>query len=85
VPEATNTLVLIASDRFLNENLSVNLLTRYSEPYTTVMNIGMASYRVSDNVTLELEGHFPYVDDERSSTWMYRDQKQAVFRWRLQL
>jgi hypothetical protein len=49
------------------------------------MNIGMASYRVSDNVTLELEGHFPYVDDERSSTWMYRDQKQAVFRWRLQL
>jgi len=85
VPEATNTLVLIASDRFLNETLSINLLTRYSEPYTTVLNIFMAAYKVSDNLSLELEGHYPYVDDERSSTWMYRNQKQVVFRWQLQL
>lgn len=85
VPEGTSTLVLIAGDRFFNQNLSLNVLTRYSEPYATMMNILSASYKINDNVTLELEGHYPYVDDQRSATWIYRDQKQAVFRWQLQL
>ena len=80
VPEDSNSLVIGWSKTFFNEDLSVNWMTSYSEPFTSYLHALTTSYNWNDNITLYFDAYYPDIKDERSGYWIYRDQKQVVFK-----
>lgn len=84
VPELTHTLVLFLNNRFINDDLSVFLVTLYSEPYTSFLNILTTSFNWNDHVTLYFDAYYPFIKDKKSFYWIYRDQKQVVFKMQYQ-
>jgi hypothetical protein len=84
VPEVTHTLVLFLNNRFIHDDLSVFLVTLYSEPYTSFLNILTTSFNWNDHVTLYFDAYYPFIKDRKSYYWIYRDQKQVVFKFQYQ-
>ncbi|MBU2510349.1 hypothetical protein KJ966_03390 [bacterium] len=84
VPEDSNSLVVVWSKSFFNEDLSVNWMTSYSEPYTSYMHSLRTSYNWNDNITLFFDAFYPDIKKEESNMWVYRDQKQLVFKLQFQ-
>ncbi|MBD8525909.1 hypothetical protein [Pseudomarimonas arenosa] len=77
-------LVGSVSNRFFNDDLTLSLLSIYSEPYTSFQHKFLSSYLIDDNSTIYFELFFPDERDQRSGTWPYRDQKQFVVRYQYQ-
>ncbi|MFZ1982841.1 MAG: hypothetical protein WAU91_00410, partial [Desulfatitalea sp.] len=80
VPRDTNSLILVWNKSFFNDDFTVNWMTIYREPNTVYLHSLTTSYNWNDNLTLCLDAYYPDVKDERSSYWVYRDQKQLIFR-----
>jgi len=76
----THSLVLNTTVFFLNDLLSINSLTIYSEPYSSFQQSFRTSYDWSDSVTLGLDVHFIEVPDRGSGLWRFRDQDQVFLR-----
>lgn len=79
-PENTNSIVLGWRRNFLNDDLSLDWMTIYSEPQISYLHSLRTSYKWNDNVISYLNLHCPVVKDRESAYWNYRDQKQIVFK-----
>lgn len=79
-PEDTNSMVVVLSRNFLNEDLTVNWMSSYSAPHETVFHSLRTSFTLNDNISIEFDGFYPDIRSENSESWIYRDQKQIAFR-----
>lgn len=85
IPEdGTWSFVTFLGDRFLNETLSLNWLTRFLANDPSVVSIGTAAYQVNDYASVALEAYYPWVHDRFSAMWPYRNQKQILLKLQLQ-
>ena len=75
----TSALVLNNNFFFLNDTLSVNWLTIYSQPFTSVTSSVRTSYKWSDNLTFSLDAHVIAVPDRGSELHRFRDEDQVFF------
>ena len=80
VPRNIYSLVFTWNKTFFNQNLSIFGMTIYTSPYTSFLHKLMLSYKLSDHITLFLDGFYPDVRDERNTNWRYSDQKQVDFK-----
>lgn len=80
VRQDTNSVVLNTTVMFLNDQLSINSLSIYSEPFTSFQQSFRTSYKWSDSLTLGLDVHFVDVPDRNSALWRFRDRDQVFFR-----
>lgn len=76
----TNSVVLNTTVFFLNDQLSINSLTIYGEPFTSLQQSVRTSYDWSDSVTLGFDVHFIDVPDRSSGLWRFRNQDQVFLR-----
>ncbi len=79
-PENTNSIVFTWSKTFLNEDLSVDWMSSYSQPYISYLHSLQTSYTWSDNVKFEFNAFYPDIKDEDNDLWVYRHQKQLAFK-----
>jgi hypothetical protein len=84
VARDTTSLVLNANLLFLSDNLSVNWLTVYTQPFTSYQSSIRTSYKWSDNVTFSLDTHFLGVPNKISPLYPNRGQGQMAFRVQFQ-
>lgn len=84
VPKASNSVIIGASDKFLKDDLSINWMTIYCKPYTSYLHTLSISYLWNDNITFYFDAYYPDAYDDRSGYWIYRDQKQIVFKTQYQ-
>lgn len=80
-PRNTNSLVLGWNNTFFNENLTVNLLSVYTEPYESLQHSLFLTYKWSDRISVNLDVFYATVDDRRSDLYPYRKQNNAVFKF----
>ncbi len=80
VPQDSNSVVVVWSKTFFNEDLSVNWMSSYSEPYISYVHSLGTSYDWNDNLTLYFDAFYPDIKDEENGYWIYRDQKQIVLK-----
>jgi hypothetical protein len=73
-------LLLIFSKQFINNDLSVNWVTMYNGPYTNFFNLLTTYYNLNNHVTLYLDVLIPITENKNSGLYIYRDQKQVVFK-----
>lgn len=79
----SDAFVATVSNNFLNDDLSLTLLSIYNQPYS-VQHKFLSSYKINDNTSLYVELFYPDERDERSGTYEYRDEKQAVIKFQYQ-
>jgi hypothetical protein len=79
----TDAFVATVSNNFLNDDLSLTLLSIYNKP-NSVQHKFLSSYKIDDNTSLYFELFYPDERDERSGTYEYRDEKQAVVKFQYQ-
>ncbi len=84
VHENTSSLVLVWSKNFLNEDLSVNWMSSYTNPDESFVHSLTSSYKWNDNVTTDFEAFYPDIRDEESGYWVYRDHKYLVVKLQVQ-
>ncbi|MCG8337973.1 MAG: hypothetical protein MJE63_26015 [Proteobacteria bacterium] len=82
--ENTRSLVISWSDTFLNEDLSIDWSTSYTEPRVAFFHSLRSSYKWNDHITYELEGFYPDIADEDNSYWIYRNEKRITLKAQLQ-
>lgn len=80
IQKNTRSLVLNTNFFFLNDTLSVNWLTLYSQPFSAYQSSIRASYKWRDDTTFSVDAHLLDVPDRRSPLHGYRDRDQIVFR-----
>lgn len=79
-PRDRQSLLLNVTQKFLHDDLSINLMSFYNTPDSSVLGILSTTYKWNDNVTFGFNVVYPYTREERSGLWAVRDQKQTVFR-----
>jgi uncharacterized protein DUF1302 len=84
IKEDTNSVVLVWSKNFLNEDLSITWMSSYSNPHVAFIHALTSSYKWNDNITTYFEAFYPDVQDEENQLWVYRDQKHLVFKMQYQ-
>lgn len=83
-PRDATSLVLNLTLAFMSDNLSVNWLTVYTQPFTSYQSSIRTSYKWSDNVTLYLDTYLIGVPDKNSTLYPNRGQGQTAFRVQFQ-
>jgi hypothetical protein len=78
--EDANSAVIAISKTFLNEDLSVNWMSSYSNPQEAIFHSLRSAYTLNDNVKFEGDAFFPDIRSPENGSWIYRDQKQISFR-----
>jgi hypothetical protein len=84
VPRDQYSLIFSYLGFFFNDDLSINLMSTYSKPYTSLLHSLFTTYKWNDNLSFNLDFHFVDVDDARSPLYPYRDQDQVVFKMQYQ-
>jgi hypothetical protein len=80
VPRNNASLVINANLFFWNETLSMNWLTIYSRPYTSLTSSLRTSYKWDDATTVSVDLHAIDVPDTDSGLFRFRDRDQIFFR-----
>lgn len=84
IPQYEHTLILVVSDRYFHEKLSVNWMISYNEPYMSLFNALMVTYQWNDHLLFEIDGYYPFVDDKNSNLWQFRAHKQVAGKIQIQ-
>lgn len=84
VPEDSRSLVLVWSQTFLNDDLTVNWMTQMMAPYSATIHSLRTSYKWNDDITVYLDAFYPDVESEENDLWVYRDQKHLVLKGQYQ-
>ncbi len=82
--ENTRSIVVTWNKTFLNDDLSLDWMTSYTEPRVAFFHSLRSSYQWDDHITFELEGFYPDVADEENSFWIYRNEKRVTFKAQIQ-
>ncbi|WNO11555.1 DUF1302 family protein [Teredinibacter sp. KSP-S5-2] len=78
--ENQQSLMLNITKLLMHENLSLNFISIYNGPQSSYLSMFLTDYEMSDNITLELDFIYPHTDDEMSTLWRVKDQKQVSFK-----
>jgi hypothetical protein len=79
-PRNSNSLVFGWNNTFFNENLTANLLTVYTQPYTSLQHSLFLTYKWNDQLSLNLDAFYLSVDDPKNSLYVYRKENNVVFK-----
>jgi len=74
------TLLLGAEKKFLNDDLSISLRNFRFWPDASNLVMLSATWKLNDNVTLDLNLAAPSTSHPAGTLWQVRDQKQAIFK-----
>lgn len=80
VKENSSSVILSWEKDFLNEDLSVLLMSIYYTPYTGYLHTLKTTYKWTDHLSLKLEAFCPDISDPKNELWIYRDQKQVALK-----
>jgi len=83
-PNNNNTLVLNLGNKFLHDDLSVNLLTYYFVTNTAFFYALKASYQWNDRLNFMFSFFYPDFRNDKNDYYLYRNQKQVGFNVRYQ-
>lgn len=79
-PRNTNSLVLGWNNTFFNENLTANLLSVYTQPYTSLQHSLFLTYKWNDRISVNLDAFYLSVDNPKNSLYPYRKENNVVFK-----
>lgn len=79
-PRNRNALVFGWNDSFLHENLTLSLLSVYTQPYTSLQHSLFMSYKWNDRLTLGLDVFYLSVDSPYNDMYAYRKESHAVLK-----
>jgi hypothetical protein len=83
-PRDRQSLLLSVTKLLMHDDLKINVLNFYDGPYHSYLTILQTSFKWSDNLSVELDGVYPYTRDDRSPLWSLRDKRQATFKLQYQ-
>jgi hypothetical protein len=78
VPENASSVVLPWEKDFLNEDLSISLLSIYYTPYEGYLHTLKTTYKWTDHLSFKLEAFCPDISNAKNDLRVYRDQKQVA-------
>ncbi len=79
-PRNSQSLILSWNSFYFNDDLQINWLSIWAEPWASWVNSIRSNFKVDDHWTLSLDLHALSVKDNRSSLTPYKDQKQIAIR-----
>lgn len=79
-PRNNFTAFFVLTKQLMKNNLSLNYVSMYTEPYSAVFNLLSSSYKWNDNVTVSLDMILPTTKNINSGFYVYRNQQQLAFK-----
>jgi hypothetical protein len=78
VPQDASSVILTWEKDFLNEDLSVAVMSIYYMPYAGYLHTLKTTYQWNDHLSFKLEAYYPDISNSKNDLWVYRDQKQVA-------
>lgn len=79
-PRNSYSLGLTWNNTYLNDTLSVNVISEYDKPYTAIRHSLFITYNIDDNLSIDLNSFYVRVDDTRNELFPFRGQNNTVLR-----
>lgn len=83
-PHNSYSLIFSYLGFFANEDFMLNWLSIFADPYTSSLHSIYTTYKFDDNLSMDVNFHFLFANDQRSVLYQYRDERQLAIKLKYQ-